>query len=140
MKIGALNIKRKALLPPLLAIILLIAVILTGRPRQEGAMDFRAGRWGVSPKEILDRESAAGFTPSEKLKEDDRTTRSTGTLVPASRTRKPETLTSKLEELFLKYHKSNEAWACRFEARQVPDEPDSSRSDSFFGSETPSDQ
>ncbi len=32
-------------------------------------MDFRAGRWGDSPEEILQRESSAGFTPSENLKE-----------------------------------------------------------------------
>lgn len=30
-------------------------------------MDFRAGRWGDSPDEIVRRESSAGFTPSEDL-------------------------------------------------------------------------
>jgi hypothetical protein len=34
-------------------------------------MDFRAGRWGDSPAEILQRESSAGFTSSRSLKEGD---------------------------------------------------------------------
>jgi hypothetical protein len=34
-------------------------------------MDFRDGRWGDSPAEILQRESSADFTPSGNLKEGD---------------------------------------------------------------------
>ena len=70
MKIGISNIERKAIFPPFLIIILLIGVWLTGKGYREGPMDFRAGRWGDSPQDVIGRESSAGFTPAGDMKPD----------------------------------------------------------------------
>ena len=61
---------RYVLIPPLIILVVLLAIFLMGRDDRGDAMDFRAGQWGELPEEIVDRESSAGFTPSEKLKED----------------------------------------------------------------------
>lgn len=33
-------------------------------------MDFRAGRWGDSPNEVVDRESSAGFSPAGDMQQE----------------------------------------------------------------------